>query len=380
MTPDGPSSSTPPPAVFDDVVLQTERLLLRPLRPTDESAITEAMQDESMHAFLPLPDPYTREDARAYIAEVSLANRRAGRALECGLEERSSGRLVGTAALFLPSGRSKGGEIGYAVYPAGRGHGYAAQASRALTAWGFALGLQRIEIKVAVRNVASLKTALAAGFRYEGVERASIGESHGPGDAAVFARLPHDSDDPIGAALPPLAVGGLTDGTVTVRTFLPSDADLLVTIERDPDVQQWSLFGLDESRLRAGAARSGLDWLVGPHFRMVVADASTGAGAGTLSLYAAGPPDTAAVGYALHPAYRGRGWMGRALRLLSDWAFAQAHLAVLELGTDVMNVASQRTALAGGFQPEGIARRRLRRRDGTYADEARFSAVNPSLG
>jgi hypothetical protein len=40
-------------------------------------------------------------------------------------------------------------------------------------------------------------------------------------------------------------------------------------------------------------------------------------------------------------------------------------------------VASQRAALAGGFQPDGVRAERLRDPDGTFSDEIRFASLRP---
>jgi RimJ/RimL family protein N-acetyltransferase len=337
------------------------------------------MQADYLHRFLPLPEPYTLADARTYIEDISLAHRRAGTALECGLTERTTGRLVGTAALFLPAGRTLGGEIGYAVYPAGRGRGYAAEATRALARWGFGAGLQRIELRVAVANIWSARAALRAGFRYEGVARQSIAVPGGLGDAVIFARAAGDAEDPVVPALPELPGGRLSDGVVAVRQAGEQDAEALLAEAADPESRRWALSPLDPDRVRLAAVRAPLDWLTGPSYRMVIVDAAGGETAGTLNLFAAGPPGCLVVGYGLLPQFRGRGFTVRALRLLVDWAFGPAGLARLELGAAVENVASQKVAVRAGFQPDGLARARLRRPDGSYADEARYALINPRL-
>ncbi len=359
------------PAPLDDVVLRTARLDLRPLTSADAPAIAEAMRDRSLHEFLPLPDPYTEQDARAFVAQAQ-EQRRRGVALVCGLGERDSGRLVGTSALYLPSGRTVGAEIGYAVYPGGRGRGYAAEATRELTRWGLALGLPRVELRMAVGNVASARVALAAGHAFEGIERASVAVPDGLADGAVFARVPGDPDHPRPPALPPLPRGGLGDGTVLVRPLTRGDADLVVAEARDPEALRWSLFEVDEARLRAGTERAGLEWLVGRHFRMAVVDVASGEAAGTIALYAAGPPGTAVVGYGVLPRFRRRGVASRALRLVTAWSFRDAGLAHLDLGTHVDNVASQRVAEAAGFGFVAVSRGYLRHPDGTRADERRY--------
>src|SRR5437764_418107 len=80
-------------------------------------------------------------------------------------------RIVRGAGLHLPGPRGTGAEIGYSVHAGARGHGLATRAARLLAAWGFAHGLARIELRVAVGNTASQLTALRAGFGYEGPRR-----------------------------------------------------------------------------------------------------------------------------------------------------------------------------------------------------------------
>jgi RimJ/RimL family protein N-acetyltransferase len=79
----------------------------------------------------------------------------------------------------------------------------------------------------------------------------------------------------------------------------------------------------------------------------------------------------------VHPDFRGRGYTTRALRLVAEWAFAQAGFVRLELGAKLHNVASQRAAAAAGFEPDGVAAARLRNADGTFSDEARYALVHP---
>jgi RimJ/RimL family protein N-acetyltransferase len=65
---------------------------------------------------------------------------------------------------------------------------------------------------------------------------------------------------------------------------------------------------------------------------------------------------SAAVGYWLAPAGRGRGAATHAVRLLARWAFGELGLARLELTCGPDNVASQHVADRCGFSHEGILR------------------------
>jgi RimJ/RimL family protein N-acetyltransferase len=363
-----------------DLELSGPRLTLRPWRAEDAPAVYEAMQDRRMHEFLELPDPYTRAAAEQWVTEYAQEGRSNGTALECALVETATGRVIGSADLRLPQPRRvPTAWIGYAVYPAAQGNGYAAEATEVLTGWAFQLGLPRVEIFCAVNNVASVRTALNAGYRFEGVAARLAPTPDGLADAARFARVPGDPVEPVRPVLPPLPPGGLSDGVVALRVVLPEDAPALFDEIASEESRRW-LFddrAPTAEQIARTAARAQLEWLVGPMGRLAIVDVSSGAVAGSLGLRQIGPPQIANVGYGLRPAFRGRAYTARALRLLVSWAFEEAGLARLELGAKVDNIASQKAAAAGGFLPDGIRQARLRNPDGTFSDEVRFALVNP---
>src|SRR5207248_310668 len=105
-----------------------------------------------------------------------------------------------------------------------------------------------IHLLCEVRNVASAATALAAGFRFEGVSREGVvgGGQHGiplrRGDLARFARLATDPGDPIRPALPRLADGVLTDGVLELRVQRPADAEATLATEDEESVH-WGFTG-----------------------------------------------------------------------------------------------------------------------------------------
>jgi RimJ/RimL family protein N-acetyltransferase len=367
---------------LDDLELGTERLRLRPWQPSDAERVHAIMRDRSMYEFLGLPDPYTLDVAREFVTAVGHEGRGDGTGLGCAMVERDGGRIVGSAALRL----GVEPEIGYWVAPDARGHGYAAQTTRALAAWGFSVGVHRIYLACEVRNVASVATALAAGFRFEGVSREGVvgGGHHGiplrRGDLARFARLASDAGDAIAPALPRLPAAGLTDGVLALRVQRREDAAATLESE-DEEAVRWGFTGepATVAQVEAGTARAALDWLVGGPAQFAVVDVATGRVAGHLTLRRNGPPQVGGVGYSVHPDFRGRGYTTRALRLVVPWAFEHAGFARLELGAKTGNVASQRAAANAGFEPDGIRRGRLRNPDGTFSDEVRYAVLDPRL-
>lgn len=365
---------------LDDLVLTTPRLTLRPWARTDAEAVAEIMRDGDLGEFLTLPDPYTLDDAIEFVTVIGAETRAAGTGLECAVVETATGRLVASAAIRLPRPRRLEAEVGYWVGRAHQHQGYAAEVTRALTDWAFARGVARVELFCAVRNLASAKTALNAGFRFEAILHGHHPRRGGePTDSALFARLPSDSGAPTRRVGAPLPDGGLTDGTVRLRVMAPGDEAGLGEQEADPVTQSWEFTAeprtaAEHERLCAAA---GLQWLVGPVLRSSIVDVETGRYAGMISIRLAGPPQVGGIGYAVHPEFRGRGYTARALRLLTAWAFDEADFARLELGAKTGNIASQKAALAAGFEPDGIRRSRLRNPDGSFTDETRFAALNP---
>ncbi len=242
-----------------------------------------------MFEFLPLPDPYTRTDADAFVTRYGDEGRADGTGIGSAVIETSTGRLVGSAALRFPAVRgSTAATIGYWVAAAGRGNGYSAEASRVLTHWAFAHGIARVEIRCATGNVASAKSALAAGFRFEGVLRGegAMPGSAAPVDHAVFGRLPADSGDPVAPSAVPPPPGSASDGVVELRPLAPADRSAVAELEADPGTLRWALATGPLTTAEYAArvsAEAALHWLVGPELRFAIADVSTGRCAGTLS-------------------------------------------------------------------------------------------------
>jgi RimJ/RimL family protein N-acetyltransferase len=88
--------------------------------------------------------------------------------------------------------------------------------------------------------------------------------------------------------------------------------------------------------------------------------------------------ERAAVGYWLAANARGRGVATHAVRLVAGWAFAELHLARLELTCGPDNDASQRVAERCGFVREGVLRSHVRFKGGRR-DSVVFSLLPGEL-
>jgi RimJ/RimL family protein N-acetyltransferase len=163
----------PTSALAPDYPIETERLLLRPIDPTNDLA--------AMHAYL------SRADVCRYIPTVPLPRDRfaarladpertrtvltaEGQRISLAIVVQETGRLVGDIMLFWHSAEHRSGEVGYVVDPEFQGLGYATEAVRAMLAVGFdGVGLRRITGRIDARNPASGAVLRKAGMRQEAV-------------------------------------------------------------------------------------------------------------------------------------------------------------------------------------------------------------------
>jgi [ribosomal protein S5]-alanine N-acetyltransferase len=139
----------------------------------------------------------------------------------------------------------------------------------------------------------------------------------------------------------------LTDGVVLLRQWQASDADWYADTVRDPLIQRYTS---EPPTLTADQVRVAIAELAGQAdaVGLVICDARTGQRLGNIALRY----DTKAgeVSYWVAAGARGRGVATRALRLLSDWAFAALELSEIGLWTHVDNAASRLVAERAGYR------------------------------
>jgi RimJ/RimL family protein N-acetyltransferase len=147
--------------------IRTERLLLRPLRPSDAGPITLHASDARLARMTALiPHPYPPGAAEAFI-EATLQGRRGEEVWAIDATPVDGEELIGIIG-FRPATR----ELGYWVGPPYWGAGYATEAVRALVAHLFnARGVEAVEAPVFADNVASVAVLRKAGFRQVGTAR-----------------------------------------------------------------------------------------------------------------------------------------------------------------------------------------------------------------
>ena len=152
------------------VEITAGRLHLRPWEPRDAPAVAAACADPEIARWTSVPAPYTAQDARAWVEEVSPRLWATGEGAPFAVLDAVDSRLLGAVGLqgFTPGAA----EIGYWCAPGERGRGIMTGAVGAVCRWGFgALGLARVTWLAHVGNDASRRVAEKAGFRVEGTLR-----------------------------------------------------------------------------------------------------------------------------------------------------------------------------------------------------------------
>ena len=155
--------------IVTEYPIHTERLILRPIAPSDAAAMHVYKSDPEAVRYVPY-EPLERADIEQRIATIWSTTQftQEGDAVSLAVEERATGALVGDVVLFWRSETNRSGEVGYIFDPRAAGRGYATETVEALLALGFdGLGLHRIAARIDERNTASAKVVERLGFRRE---------------------------------------------------------------------------------------------------------------------------------------------------------------------------------------------------------------------
>jgi RimJ/RimL family protein N-acetyltransferase len=148
-------------------MLETERLVIRPLDPNAAEAVNAAIRASyrELNAWMPWADHIPDiAETRAHLT-VAQAQYHAGTDCGLGLWLKQDGAFVGGSGLHPRPVDPAWREVGYWLHSGYTGRGLASEAVRAIAATGLRdMGLAGIELRASERNVASHRVAERAGF------------------------------------------------------------------------------------------------------------------------------------------------------------------------------------------------------------------------
>ncbi|WP_181905795.1 GNAT family N-acetyltransferase [Microbacterium bovistercoris] len=179
------------PAFPDVTVIADDGLRVDALTVDDAPALVHAFSDPGLRRWLPVPDPYPLALAEEWCAATSVQLRDSGRGIVRAV--RAGGELAGSLDAKRVDWRAMTCELSYWTAAPFRGRGLM---PRAVDAFSRRLlrdhGFERVELRIAPGNAASMRAAEKAGFRREGTARNAGFTDGGRVDLVVLSRIPSD--------------------------------------------------------------------------------------------------------------------------------------------------------------------------------------------
>jgi ribosomal-protein-alanine N-acetyltransferase len=151
--------------------LETPRLLLRKLMLTDAEDVFVYAADPMVSRYVLWTTHETRSDSIAFVKNM-VRKYEQGEACEWALVYKETHTVIGTCGFVGYSQEHACAEVGYALAKHYWRQGIMQEALLAVFQFAFSqLGINRLEARCLVPNVASQKTLERAGMRFEGILR-----------------------------------------------------------------------------------------------------------------------------------------------------------------------------------------------------------------
>ena len=179
--------------LFDDMPrLETPRLILRRLEMRDAPDLFDYSRDPQVAKHVLWDAQTSVSEARAYVRYM-LRRYRAGEPASWGIEEKETGRVVGTIGYMWYQRDNNACEVGYSLARRRWNRGYMTEALAEVLRFSFEeLGVHRVEAQHEVENAASGAVMRKCGMRKEGTLR---GRPYNKGryvDVDLYAMLRED--------------------------------------------------------------------------------------------------------------------------------------------------------------------------------------------
>jgi RimJ/RimL family protein N-acetyltransferase len=170
---------------------------LRPWTNDDVEAIAAACAEDEIARWLDqIPQPYTEDDARFYVA-AAREGWRSGTEFNFAIVDAETAEVLGSIGVRRLGGLDEGtAETGYWVKRETRGRGIATRALRLVSRWALhEAAVERLQLRADTENIPSQRVAEQAGFVREGVLRACRFNArlNRRSDFAIYSLLPNEA-------------------------------------------------------------------------------------------------------------------------------------------------------------------------------------------
>lgn len=165
-----------------ELVIETERLILRPLTTSDAEDVFEWCSDPEVNRFMVYPLYNNIDDVRSWIESINTKE------YEFGFELKETGKVIGAGSVcYRPEEDAY--ELGYNLSRAFWKCGYATEAAKAMISWANStFGARSFYAVHAAANVASCRVLCKPGFKEDHLMQYSKIDGSETFDA-VFRRL-----------------------------------------------------------------------------------------------------------------------------------------------------------------------------------------------
>ena len=179
--------------LFDDMPrLETPRLILRRLEMRDAPDLFDYSRDPQVAKHVLWDAQTSVSEARAYVRYM-LRRYRAGEPASWGIEEKETGRVVGTIGYMWYQRDNNACEVGYSLARRRWNRGYMTEALAEVLRFSFEeLGVHRVEAQHEVENAASGAVMRKCGMRKEGTLRGRLYNKRRYVDVDLYAMLRED--------------------------------------------------------------------------------------------------------------------------------------------------------------------------------------------
>ena len=179
--------------LFDDMPrLETPRLILRRLEMRDAPDLFDYSRDPQVAKHVLWDAQTSVSEARAYVRYM-LRRYRAGEPASWGIEEKDTGRVVGTIGYMWYQRDNNACEVGYSLARRRWNRGYMTEALAEVLRFSFEeLGVHRVEAQHEVENAASGAVMRKCGMRKEGTLRGRLYNKGRYVDVDLYAMLRED--------------------------------------------------------------------------------------------------------------------------------------------------------------------------------------------
>jgi RimJ/RimL family protein N-acetyltransferase len=176
----------------------------------------------------------------------------------------------------------------------------------------------------------------------------------------------------------------LSDDVVALRPWEPADVPEIAEACAEAEIARWldlipHPYTEDDARWYVDHCEQG--WREGTNSNFAIVEVSSGRVVGSMGARHLEPEQgVIEVGYWVRADARGRGYAGRALRLISGWLLEEVGASRVQLRADSENLASRRVAEGAGYVEEGTLRSaRFNARLGRRTDFVMYSLLPSDL-